>query len=493
MYRAPKDPREKKPAASDTGTGLRAVLQRRKARSRVRATASQLREALKEGSSLHAQGDVQGAVIAYKATAREALSDSESELSPTQREALEAGMRGANAAASDGEAAYKLQMALGKALEEAPAAEADAGAKSPREAAKDKGGNLVVEGELKFAAEPLPRSSQTPTVTGDAKELLEKAIDDGVPLFNSGNIQGCFEVYEAAAERVLGPPALPGFDPALVAYLRNSLRKAQMQPPREAAWTLRRAFDRLLDEAEPYNSARLGAAPSPRTLESAVNRAFEPEAPPPGPKRDPWGGPPPRRSWQETPAGAAAGVRRPRLGRRLGRGPRGRPEGPDGGRGHMYVGVVGGGGGGGGGFERGGGGFQRGGGGGFEFERDGYRDGDGWGGGGGGFERGGYRDGDGRGGYGYGADRYGPGGRAESPGGAGPGRPAAAPVAAAAAARVLAAARDPASGVPQNYAFLLQNAVALAARQAAADGAWTLRDAFDQILLRGASAAPGRS
>lgn len=72
--------------------------------------------------------------------------------------------------------------------------------------------------------------------------LLKNALKKGAPLYNNGDIQGCYEVYSAAAKEAqkLGDSS-PEFQTAL-----DDATKAK--DAKESAWILRRCFDSILDD-----------------------------------------------------------------------------------------------------------------------------------------------------------------------------------------------------------------------------------------------------
>jgi uncharacterized surface protein with fasciclin (FAS1) repeats len=79
--------------------------------------------------------------------------------------------------------------------------------------------------------------------TRSAREVIELAIDRGVPLFNSGRPGACRAVYEVAAVSLLR-----SFPEALTEADRNRLRRglreaAATHSDSKAAWALRRALD----------------------------------------------------------------------------------------------------------------------------------------------------------------------------------------------------------------------------------------------------------
>jgi uncharacterized surface protein with fasciclin (FAS1) repeats len=87
--------------------------------------------------------------------------------------------------------------------------------------------------------------SKTQTAKEAALDVIQLAIQRGVPLFNAGQPAACAAIYEVAVESLLksSTDALSDND-------RSTLRKALVdmredQSPSEQAWTLRRALDRV--------------------------------------------------------------------------------------------------------------------------------------------------------------------------------------------------------------------------------------------------------
>ncbi|MFG0306027.1 MAG: fasciclin domain-containing protein [Phycisphaerales bacterium JB040] len=88
------------------------------------------------------------------------------------------------------------------------------------------------------------------------------AIDLGAPLFNEGDTGRCAAVYRAAALSLVNYDAF-GLEDSERTLLEGALDRAGHQPDRDAAWTLRRAFDRILRDrvgatAEAERTARRG-------------------------------------------------------------------------------------------------------------------------------------------------------------------------------------------------------------------------------------------
>lgn len=88
----------------------------------------------------------------------------------------------------------------------------------------------VEDGEA-LPTEPLPQ----------AQALIGMAIGIGAPAYNTGDKQGCYDVYAATAGLVLGLPELPE---EAVAKLREGLDKSDgLDDPEAQAWAMRHAFD----------------------------------------------------------------------------------------------------------------------------------------------------------------------------------------------------------------------------------------------------------
>jgi hypothetical protein len=75
--------------------------------------------------------------------------------------------------------------------------------------------------------------------------ILNNAVDEGVPMFNDGDHYGCYRVYREALCDVL-----PMLDrrPTLKAAVECAMRKAACQRSAcDKAWTLRHAIDLVLE------------------------------------------------------------------------------------------------------------------------------------------------------------------------------------------------------------------------------------------------------
>jgi hypothetical protein len=114
-------------------------------------------------------------------------------------------------------------------------------------------------------------SDTRPSVT----DLISSAIERGVPLFNSGDHEGCARVYVDAARELLRRG-----DVELSRLNRRELETALDQSAPDAstrAWNLRHAFDRVLDNErfEPFLKAPLPEGfPGPGPLGRVVVKDY---------------------------------------------------------------------------------------------------------------------------------------------------------------------------------------------------------------------------
>ena len=76
--------------------------------------------------------------------------------------------------------------------------------------------------------------------------FLTTAIHLGEPVYASGDIRGCYDIYAATTRLVLR--VIEGCEIEL-GLLRETLAEVMLQPDVDVqAWLLRRAFDRILGE-----------------------------------------------------------------------------------------------------------------------------------------------------------------------------------------------------------------------------------------------------
>jgi hypothetical protein len=92
-----------------------------------------------------------------------------------------------------------------------------------------------------------------------AIDAIGKTIEAGAPLYNAGNHEACFRIYEGTATKLERDSACAGIRDAFGAGL---LRVATMQSYTEKAWALRDTFDGLIDVARRYKQSRGASAPA---------------------------------------------------------------------------------------------------------------------------------------------------------------------------------------------------------------------------------------
>src|SRR5262249_32791821 len=73
---------------------------------------------------------------------------------------------------------------------------------------------------------------------------INNAIHTGAPLFNAGDIKGCYELYEKPSLKLVGAlKSCPGLRETLLGGLSSANKAPDV---REKAWAIRHAFDRVL-------------------------------------------------------------------------------------------------------------------------------------------------------------------------------------------------------------------------------------------------------
>ena len=94
----------------------------------------------------------------------------------------------------------------------------------------------------------------SPDSLGLVRGTITKAINTGAPLYNRGDAEGCFRLYERVAvdltDRLKACPGAAG-------ALREGVERARTHATsfEEKAWALRDAFDGLLDVVARYDAA----------------------------------------------------------------------------------------------------------------------------------------------------------------------------------------------------------------------------------------------
>ena len=89
----------------------------------------------------------------------------------------------------------------------------------------------------------LPQNKEAKALT--ASELMELAIERGVPLFNNGDIDGCAAIYEVATEALRTMESIPKPSQKILAQALMEAKAAKSS--REKAWILRGALDQTLE------------------------------------------------------------------------------------------------------------------------------------------------------------------------------------------------------------------------------------------------------
>jgi hypothetical protein len=104
------------------------------------------------------------------------------------------------------------------------------------------------------ASNPIARCPELPLVL----ERLGGAINMGAPLFNKGDHDGCRRLYERTARDLLGPLIPAGRCPVVRKELEGALAEASGSPTvGDAAWALRRGFDRIAGSLRPSDQETL--------------------------------------------------------------------------------------------------------------------------------------------------------------------------------------------------------------------------------------------
>jgi hypothetical protein len=75
-------------------------------------------------------------------------------------------------------------------------------------------------------------------------DAISQAISIGAPLYNQGNHEACFRVYEGVVVKFEGEPPCPG---VRAAFGDGLLRASAMNNYTEKAWAMRDTFDGMLD------------------------------------------------------------------------------------------------------------------------------------------------------------------------------------------------------------------------------------------------------
>lgn len=88
---------------------------------------------------------------------------------------------------------------------------------------------------------------------GEAVRAVGEAIELGAPLYNQGNHEACFRIYEGASAKLERESTCRGIRDAFGAGL---LRASTLDSATERAWALRDTFDGLIEVAWRYKQAK---------------------------------------------------------------------------------------------------------------------------------------------------------------------------------------------------------------------------------------------
>lgn len=81
---------------------------------------------------------------------------------------------------------------------------------------------------------------------GEVVDAISDAIDIGAPLYNRGDIEACFRIYEGTSSKIERDPPCPGVGKA---FGDGLLRASTLATYKEKAWALRDTFDGLIKVA----------------------------------------------------------------------------------------------------------------------------------------------------------------------------------------------------------------------------------------------------
>ena len=93
----------------------------------------------------------------------------------------------------------------------------------------------------------------------DIVHSIASAIESGAPLYNAGNTEACFRIYEGTATKWEHDSPCKGVSRA---FGDGLLRAGAMKSYKEKAWAMRDTFDGLTIVAEKW--ARSSAKPAPK-------------------------------------------------------------------------------------------------------------------------------------------------------------------------------------------------------------------------------------
>ena len=89
---------------------------------------------------------------------------------------------------------------------------------------------------------------------------IEEAIEVGAPLYNKGEIEACFRIYEGTAVKFERDSKCAGIRGA---FTDGLARAKTLDTYKEKAWAMRDTFDGLLDVSRRWERAGRKTAPAP--------------------------------------------------------------------------------------------------------------------------------------------------------------------------------------------------------------------------------------
>jgi len=103
-------------------------------------------------------------------------------------------------------------------------------------------------------------SGCSPEQIADMALAIEQAIKVGAPLYNKGEIEACFRIYEGTAVKFERDSRCRGIS---TAFKDGLARAAKLDTYKEKAWAMRDTFDGLLNVAERWVQANGKRLPAP--------------------------------------------------------------------------------------------------------------------------------------------------------------------------------------------------------------------------------------
>src|SRR5206468_12315299 len=91
-----------------------------------------------------------------------------------------------------------------------------------------------------------PIVESAPDPLAQVAEKIRRTIQKGAPLFNSGDRQGCADIYRLTSEAFMLEELKGDAHAALRARLLAALRRAASRDAAQSAWEYRYAFDDVL-------------------------------------------------------------------------------------------------------------------------------------------------------------------------------------------------------------------------------------------------------